>query len=126
MQLSREEISYYQEQLEGCEIALRALAIIEDCEGDLEDSATDIALSIGQTPDRVDWLEGLVKRCRVAICEQDLREDLQDNYIEPAVQYLLERKICPPLLVTPVVIYAVKQGIDRFCEPLTYHLSMEK
>ena len=50
MELSREEINYYREQLEDCEIALRALEIIEDCEGDLVDSATNIALSIGQSP----------------------------------------------------------------------------
>jgi len=122
MELSREEINYYREQSEDCEIALRALEIIEDCEGDLVDSATNIALSIGQSPDRIDWLEGMAKRCRVAICHQDLRQDLQDNYIEPAVKYLLERKICPPLLVTPVIIYALRQGIDGFLEPLSYQL----
>lgn len=126
MELSREEIGYYREQLEDCEIALRALDIIEDCEGDLEDSATSMALSIGQSPDRIDWFEGMVKRCRVALCGQSLRQDLQDNYIEPAVQYLLERGICPPLLVTPVIIYAVKQGIDSFCEPLSYQLGMDR
>lgn len=68
MELSREEIGYYREQLEDCEIALKALDIIEDCEGDLEDSATSMALSIGQSPDRIDWFEGMVKRCRVALC----------------------------------------------------------
>lgn len=37
---------------------------------------------------------------------------------------MLEKKICPPLLVTPVIIYVIKQGIDQFCEPLSYQLTM--
>jgi hypothetical protein len=125
MELTTEEISYYREQLLDCEIALKALAIIEDSDGDLEDSATTMALAVGQAPDRIDWLDGLAKRCRVAICNQSLRADLQDNYIESAVKYLLESKICPPLLVTPVIIYVVKRGIDDFCQPLNYKLTFE-
>jgi hypothetical protein len=122
MQLSSQEISYYRDQLTECESAMMALDMIEDAEGDLEDGATSIALAIGQTPDRVDWLDGWAKRCRVAICEENLRSDLQDSYIENAVNYLLEKKICPPLLVVPVIIYVLKQGINQFCEPLSYQL----
>jgi hypothetical protein len=124
MQLTSQEISYYRDQLGECEPAMMALDIIEDAEGDLEDGATSIALSIGQAIDRVDWLDGWAKRCRVAICEKNLRSDLQDNYIENAVNYILEKKICPPLLVTPVIIYVIKQGIDEFCAPLSYQLTI--
>ncbi|BAQ65688.1 hypothetical protein [Geminocystis sp. NIES-3709] len=123
MQLTSQEISYYRDQLTECQPAMMALEMIEDAEGDLEDGATSIALKIGQTPDRVDWLEGWAKRCRVAICEENLRSDLQDNYIETAVNSILEKKICPPLLVVPVIIYVIKQGIDQFCEPLSYQLT---
>jgi hypothetical protein len=58
----------------------------------------------------------------VEICASELREDLQENYIESTVNYLLEKEVCHPLLVTPVIIYALKTGIDEFCEPLTYQL----
>ena len=126
MQINSQEISYYRDQLAECEPAMQALDMIEDAEGDLDDAATSIALTIGQTPDRIDWLDGLAKRCRVEICESQLRDDLRDNYIESAVNYLLEKKVCPPLLVTPVVIYVVKQGIEQFCQPLTYQLKFEK
>jgi hypothetical protein len=124
MQLTTQEISYYRDQLAECEPAMMALDIIEDAEGDLEDGATSIALSIGQAIDRVDWLDGWAKRCRVAICEENLRSDLQDNYIENAVNSILDKKICPPLLVTPVIIYVIKQGIDEFCAPLSYQLTI--
>lgn len=122
MQLTIDEINYYREQLADCEPAMKALDMIEDAEGDLEDGATSIALAIGQTPDRVDWLDGWAKRCRVLICEESLRSDLEDNYLESAVNYLLDKKICPPLLITPVIIYVIKQGIQNFCEPLSYQL----
>ncbi len=122
MQISSQEISYYRDQLAECESAMQSLDAIEDAEGNLDDAATSIALNIGQTPDRVDWLDGLAKRCRVEICASDLRDDLQDNYIEGAVNYLLEKQVCHPLLVTPVIIYAVKIGIEDFCQPLTYQL----
>lgn len=126
MQINSQEISYYRDQLAECEPAMQALDMIEDAEGDLDDAATSIALTIGQNPDRIDWLDGLAKRCRVEICQSKLRDDLRDNYIESAVNYLLEKKVCPPLLVTPVVIYVVKQGIEQFCQPLTYQLKIEK
>ncbi len=122
MQLTSQEISYYRDQLSQCEPAMKALDMIEDVEGDLEDAATSIALAMGQSPDRIDWLDGWAKRCRVAICEASLRTDLEDNYIETAVNFLLEKKICPPLLVTPLLIYVVKMGIHQFCEPLSYKI----
>lgn len=125
MQISSQEISYYRDQLAECEPAMQSLDAIEDAEGDLEDAATSLALTTGQTPDRVDWLDGLAKRCRVEICESQFRQDLQDNYIETAVNYLLEKKVCPPLLITPVIIYVIKQGIDQFCQPLTYQIKSE-
>ena len=125
MQLTNQEISDYRDQLVDYDYALKSLDVIEDVEGDLEDAATSLALASGQTPDRIDWLEGLAKRCRVAICEQHLRTDLEDNYLETTIDYLFEKKICPPLLITPIVIYVVKQGIKQFCEPLTYQVNTE-
>lgn len=72
--------------------------------------------------DRVDWLDGMAKRCRVAICQENFQEDLQQNHIPTVVGYLLEGKLCPPLLVTPIVIYVLKKGLNDFCEPLNYKL----
>ncbi len=122
MQLTTEEISQYRAQLAEYEAARIALDAIEESEGDLEDAATSLAIEVGQNPDRVDWLDGLAKRCRVAICQEDFRADLRENRLSTPVSYLLSIKLCPPLLVTPVVIYVVKQGIDDFCEPLNYKL----
>ena len=125
MHLTHQEINDYRDQLADYDYATKALDVIEDVEGDLEDAATSLALASGQTPDRIDWLDGLAKRCRVAICEDNLRADLEDNYIESTIDYLFQKKICPPLLITPIVIYVVKQGVSQFCKPLTYKLTVD-
>lgn len=125
MQLTAQQISDYREQLADYEYAIKALDVIEDVEGNLEDAATSLALASGQTPDRIDWLDGLAKRCRVAICEENLRSDLEDNYIQTTIDFLYQKKICPPLLITPIVIYVVNEGINDFCEPLTYKVTTE-
>lgn len=119
MRLTSEEIRYYRQQLAELAVASKALDVIEEAEGDLEDAATTIALAIGQTPDRIDWLEGWAKRCRVAICQEKIRQDLANNYLVNAVKYLLEEKICPPLLVTPLLIYVIKKGVNQFCQPFS-------
>lgn len=122
MQLTTEEIIEYKQQLATYKPALIALEAIEDCEGDLEGAATSLAIEVGQRVDRVDWLDGMAKRCRVAICQDNFQQDLQENQIATLVGYLLERKLCPPLLVVPIVIYVLKKGLDDFCQPLNYKL----
>lgn len=123
IQLTTQEISQYRDQLSYSDIAMVALEAIEDCEGDLEDAATSLAIKVGQNIDRVDWLDGIAKRCRVAICQKDFREDLQNNKIATIVDYLLETDLCPQILVTLIIIYVLKQGIDDFCEPLKYKIN---
>lgn len=118
--LTTQEVAEYRSQLAMYEEALMALDEIEDCEGNIEDAAIALAIQVGQQPDRLDWLEGLAKRLRVGICQQELRQDLLNNRLATTVEYLLYSDLCPRILVTPVVIYVVKQGISNFCEPLNY------
>lgn len=123
VQLNTQEISEYRTQLASNKTAIMALDAIEDCEGDIEDAATSLAIEVGQKLDRVDWLDGIAKRCRVAICQEDFRDDLKNNEISKVVTHLSESNVCPSLLVTPIVIYVVKQGVESFCEPLSYKLT---
>ncbi|WLT39856.1 hypothetical protein NON20_11050 [Synechocystis sp. B12] len=67
--ITSQAIARYRDQLAHCPEAMQALDTIEDCEGNLEDAALTLGIQVGQQPDRNDWLEGLAKRCRVAICE---------------------------------------------------------
>ncbi len=120
--LSSQEIAQYRSQLALFPEALVALDAIEDCEGNIEDAALSLAIHAGQQPDREDWLEGLAKRCRVDICKTDFRNQLLAGNIAPVVSYLIEMKSCPNVLVTPAVLYALKSGIETFCEPLSFKL----
>lgn len=120
--LTSQEISQYRDQLSTCDEAMLSLEAIEDCEGDIEDAATNLAIKVGQNIDRVDWLNGIAKRCRVEICKQDFRQDLEKNNIVGVVTFLLESNLCPSLLVTPVIVYVIKKGINDFCEPLNEKL----
>ncbi len=124
--LTSQEIAQFRSQLSEYSHALEALDTIEDCEGDIEDAAISIAIQVGQMPTTSDnWLDGVAKRYRVTICNQEYREELLQGNISKMVGHLLEQNLCPQLLVTPVVIYAVKTGIQQFCEPLEYKLSAE-
>ncbi|MBZ8182019.1 hypothetical protein [Oscillatoria salina] len=120
--ITLEDIAQYRSQLSDLTEAKSALEAIADCEGDLEDAAISLAIQVGQQPDTSDYLDGLAKRCRVALCQDVFKEDLQNNQIAAAVKYLIQGKICPSILATPVVIYAVKQGVNKFCEPLNYQV----
>ncbi|MEB3278490.1 MAG: hypothetical protein VKK42_06145 [Lyngbya sp.] len=122
--VTSQEIAQFRSQLSEYPQALEALDTIEDCEGDIEDAAISIAIQVGQMPTSSDnWLDGVAKRYRVTICDKEYREDLLQGNISQMVGHLLSQNTCPELLVTPVVIYAVKTGINKFCEPLEYKLS---
>jgi hypothetical protein len=100
--------------------AIASLETIADCEGDLEDAAMALAIRVGQQPDinNSEWLDGLAKKCRVAICRSEFRNDMVDGNFMPLFQYFIQAKICPKLLILPVLLYAHEQGVNRFCQPL--------
>lgn len=117
--ITSQEVAQFRSELADFPEALRALDAIEDCEGDVEDAAISLALQVGQEPNTSEnWLDGLAKRCRVAVCDPELREDLADGRLKTAVEALVKKKVCPEVLATPVVIYVVKMGINDFCAPL--------
>lgn len=114
--LTTQEIAQFRSILASYNEALQALDMIEDCEGDLEDAALSLAIQVGQQPEATDWLEGLAKRCRVALCQ--CQSQLKNNQLEEVFAFLMQEKICPVILITPVMLYVLKQGVDDFCEPL--------
>lgn len=115
-----EEIEQFRAQLANYPPALKALEAIEDCEGDLADAALSLAIRAGQEPqqDSVEWLVSLAKRCRAAICQEILRENLQSGALDKAAIALANVNLIPAILATPVLIYVLKQGTDDFCRPL--------
>jgi len=122
--LTFQEIAQWRSQLFEYPDALKALDEIENCDGDLEDAAIGLAIHAGQEPNTSErWLEGLAKRTRAVICQQDLKGELIEGNWGQVVSHLLEAQICPPILVTPIVIYVAKTGVKEFCQPLEYQIN---
>ncbi|MBW4660348.1 MAG: hypothetical protein KME15_16865 [Drouetiella hepatica Uher 2000/2452] len=114
-----EEIERYRAELTDDPASLRALDMLEDCEGDLEDAAIALALQSGQEPEESDrWLEGLAKRWRSFICQAGIKDYLLSGSIANAVKLLSTETTIPSALAIPVILYAVKTGIEDFCKPL--------
>ncbi|ACK68742.1 conserved hypothetical protein [Gloeothece citriformis PCC 7424] len=120
--LTSEEISQYRSQLADYPDAVVALDEIDNCEGDLEDATLNLAIRVGQQPDRNDFLNGLAKRYRVEICQDMLQQELLKGNLILVVDTLMKAELFPSVLVTPVVLYVMKQGVKSFCEPLTYKI----
>ena len=97
---------------------LRSLNEIEDCDGDVEDAAINLALQAGLTPDNSNqWLVSYTKRYRVIICQWVDRSTTAAD-VSDVVRHLSGHSSCPQQLVLPVAIAACQQGLEAFCEPL--------
>lgn len=117
-----EEIAQFRSELATYSDILKALDVIEDCEGDLEDAALVLAIEVGQQPDSSTWLDGFAKRYRPALCQPEIKEHLLNGKLAVAVEYLTANQIIPVILIAPVLMYALKQGVNDFCEPLELKL----
>lgn len=119
-QVTPEQIAKFQAELVDYPDAQAALKEIEECEGDLEDAAMVLAIRVGQQPDiaNSDWLDGLAKKCRAVICQSEFRNALINETYAPIMGHLAATRLCPAILVTPVLMYVIKQGVNNFCEPL--------
>lgn len=119
IRLTSDEIGQYRVELADNPVALRALDMIEDCEGDLEDAAIALALQVGQEPDRSDdWLDGLAKRWRVFLCQTGVKDVLLTGSIAKVITLLASETAIPEILATPVVLYTIRVGLEDFCKPL--------
>ncbi|MBD2448212.1 hypothetical protein H6G76_13760 [Nostoc sp. FACHB-152] len=119
-QVTSQEIALFRSQLVDDPVAMEALDLIEDCEGDLEDAAMTLAIKAGQEPETAnsEWLDSLAKKWRAVICESEFREELANNSILGMMAHIKTMQTFPKILATPVLIYVLKQGVNNFCEPL--------
>ncbi len=122
--LTPEEITDYRVEFIDLPAAQQALTVIDDCEGDLEDAAIVLAIQSGQQPDTNDrWLEGLAKRWRSVMCEENFRAQLADGVTTELITSLTANTEIPAKLVTTMAIYVSKVGVQPFCQPLEEKLS---
>jgi hypothetical protein len=118
--ITPQEIAQFRSQLADDAVAMEALDLIEDCEGDLEDAAMSLAIKAGQEPQtpNSEWLDALAKKWRAVICQQNFRTDLLNGSVKSTIEHLRTLSAFPQVLAAPVSIYVIKQGVNNFCEPL--------
>jgi|AGSF01.1.fsa_nt_gi hypothetical protein len=90
--VTQAEIEQYRSQLQEYPDALKALDVLEECEGDLEFAAETVAIETGELaddlsekdpeedPNKPSWLEKLVEKLRPHICTQAFREVLTQGF----------------------------------------------
>jgi hypothetical protein len=120
MTIDLQIITELQTQFIGIPTAIASLQTIADCEGDLEDASMALAIRAGQQPEinNSEWLNGLAKKCRVAICHSEFRNDMVEGNFLAIFQHFDRTKVCPSLLILPVLLYVHENGVNKFCEPL--------
>ncbi|MEL6460381.1 MAG: hypothetical protein AAFX46_11260 [Cyanobacteria bacterium J06636_27] len=118
--VTTQEIAKFRSTFANYPPALQALDLIEDCDGDLEDAAMNLAIKAGQQPEiaNSEWLDSLAKKWRSLICQQEYRSDLESGSVDKLMEQIQKTPTFPTVLVTPVLLYVFKQGIPEFCEPL--------
>lgn len=121
--VTESEIERYRLQLAEYPDALKALDLLEDCEGNLEDAAETIAIESGELNDDLaegdqnepSWLEKLADKLRPHICTQAFQEVLSQSFAG-GLGWLVAVAAYPALPLTLVLIYISRRGLDKFCK----------
>ncbi|NEO93298.1 MAG: hypothetical protein F6K56_24995, partial [Moorea sp. SIO3G5] len=122
-----EEISNLRSELANNPEALKALEVIEECDGDLADAAESLATRNGiegvEDKGEVRWFTETLRKCHGYICQpkyKNLREKRVPELIPIITELLLELLGCIPgvatVIATPVAIYIEKEGMEKFCQ----------
>ncbi len=109
-QLTSDEIQQYREQFKDYPDALKALDLIDDCDGDLEDALILISMEeTGTEPDRGLKLDQLAQRCRPIVCA-----DLSRTILE--IFNILTGLFGTVGVAVAVLLYILnKYGLENYC-----------
>jgi len=121
--VTQAEIEQYRSQLQAYPDALKAIDMLEACEGDLEYAAQAVAIETGELPDDLSdqdpnepsWLEKSADKLRPHICTQAFKDVLSQGSAV-ALGWLMAVAAYPAVPVTLVVIYISTRGVDEFCK----------
>jgi hypothetical protein len=121
--VTESEIERYRLQLAEYPDALKALDVLEDCEGDLEYAAETIAIVSGELkndlaekdPNEPSWLDKQFERLRPHICTQAFKDVLSQGFAA-ALGSLITAAIYPAVPLTLILIYISTRGLDELCK----------
>jgi hypothetical protein len=121
--ITQSEIEHYRSQLQEYPDALKALDVLEECEGDLEYAAETLAIESGELdddlgdedPNEPSWLEKSADKLRPHICTQAFKDVLSQGFAV-ALGSLITAGIYPGVPLTLVLIYISTKNLDKFCQ----------
>ena len=115
--ISDQEIAQYRQQFADYPEALDALDLIAESDGDLQESASLLALETGVSITRNrNILDELAQKCRQIICDDAFIDDLMGGLLTAGVATLAASGQIPAAVATPVVIYLTKTGVKNWCK----------
>jgi len=121
--ITQAEIEQYRSQLQEYPDGLKALDVLEECEGDLEYAAETLAIESGELdndldekdPNEPSWLEKSADKLRPHICTQAFQEVLSQSFAG-GLGWLVAVAAYPALPLTLVLIYISRRGLDELCK----------
>lgn len=123
--ITQSEIEQYRSQLQEYPNALKALDVLQECEGDLEYAAETLAIKsgelendLGQTdkdPNEPSWLEKSAAKLRPHICTPAFKDVLSQGFAV-ALGSLITAGVYLGVPLTLVLIYISTKNLDKFCQ----------
>ena len=121
--ITQTEIEQYRSQLQEYPDALKALDVLQECEGDLEYAAETLAIESGELeddlgdedPNESSWLEKSAEKLRPHICTQAFKDVLSQGFAV-ALGSLITAGVYPGVPLTLVLIYISTKNLDKFCQ----------
>ena len=121
--VTQAEIEQYRSQLQEYPDALKALDVLQECEGDLEYAAETLAIESGELdndlgdkdPNEPSWLEKSAARLRPHVCTQAFKDVLSQGFAV-ALGSLITAGVYLGVPLTLVLIYISTKNMDNFCQ----------
>ncbi|MCC3530826.1 MAG: hypothetical protein EAZ88_24735 [Oscillatoriales cyanobacterium] len=121
--ITQAEIEQYRSQLQEYPDALKALDVLEECEGDLEFAAETVAIKSGELdndlgakdPNEPSWLEKSAAKLRPHICTQAFKDVLSQGFAV-ALGSLITAGVYLGVPLTLILIYISTKNLDNFCQ----------
>jgi hypothetical protein len=121
--ITQAEIEQYRSQLQEYPDALKALDVLQECEGDLEYAAETLAIESGELdndlgdehPNEPSWLEKSAAKLRPHVCTQAFKDVLSQGFAV-ALGSLITAGVYLGVPLTLILIYISTKNLDNFCQ----------
>jgi hypothetical protein len=120
--LNPEEIEKYRAELADNAKSLEDIALIEQCNGDLEYAAIRLARrsnidTVRADADEDDFWQKITKQARQLVCHEQVKDDLAPDILGGLIGlFLTSGNAVLGVIATPLAIYIVKKTVEGFCD----------